>query len=202
MKAYDLNRADTIKEIRRINRNLSARLKRIRGDENLPKFAVEGYDKMLRRVANYKQKAIDEAIAEGKSAKEAMLSDSQLTTILRDIRYINDLKSSRVLSAKYVAEVYTPIKTKLEALSPEQAKRAWKIYEKVQGEAALLDRFKYEIVATATDYIYGGQTDDDAIQDLISEFDKVYEKFTGDIDSAEARVLFTEYLDELRKQFE
>lgn len=192
MKAYDLNRADTIKEIRRINRNLSARLERIRGDENLPQFAVEGYDKFLKRVANLKSKL----------AKGEKLTDNQLTTILRDIRYISDLKSSRVLSAKYVAEVYTPIKTKLEALSPDQRKRAWKIYEKVQGEAAMLDRFKYEIVATATDYIYGGQTDDDAIQDLINEFDKVYEKYAGDVDDAEARVLFTNYLDSLRKQFE
>lgn len=192
MKAYDLNRADTIKEIRRINRNLSTRIERIRGSENLPQFAVEGYDKFRKRVDNMKSK-----LADGEK-----LTDNQLTTLLRDIRYINDLKSSRVLSAKYVAEVYTPIKTKLEALSPEQAKRAWKIYEKVQGEAALLDRFKYEIVATATDYIYGGQQDDDIIQDVINEFDKVYEKFTGEIDNAEARVLFTQYLDSLRKQFE
>lgn len=192
MKAYDLNRADTIKEIRRINRNLSARLERIRGDENLPQFAVEGYDKFIKRVDNLKNK-----LANGEK-----LTDSQLTTILRDIRYINDLKSSRVLSAKYVADVYTPIKTKLEALSPDQRKRAWKIFESIQGEAKMIDRFKYEVVGTATDYIYGGEINDSAIEDILKAFETTYNEFEGDIDSAEARVFFTEILNGLRKQFE
>lgn len=187
MKAYNKSRSETIKEIRRINRNLSARLKRIEGDENLPQFAVEGYNKFIKR--------------HNLNSLETM-TDQQLTTILRDITYLNDLKSARVLGARYTAKIYLPIKEKLEALSPDQRKRAWKIYEKIQGGTGLIDRFKYEVVATATDYIYGGQGDDEAIEEVIREFQTVYERFGGNIDNAKARVLFTEKLDALRREFE
>lgn len=187
MKAYDLTRSETIKEIQRIRKNLSARLKRIEGDENLPQFAVEGFKKLSKRVD---------------FSKLGKLTDKELTTVLRDIKYISDLKSSNVLGAQYVQNVYIPIKQKLDALSPDLRASAWRAFESIQGETSkLVERFKYEIVGTATDYIYGAADNEDTIRDIISAFDDTYTKFNGDIDSEAARIHFTKKLDELRQQF-
>ena len=187
MKAYQLSRSETLKEIRRLNKNLSARLKRIEGDENLPQFAVEGYKKLKSRT-DFQN--LDK------------LTDQQLTTLLRDVRYISDLKSANVRGAKYTQEVYLPIKRKLEALSPNLRGQAFKAYESIIGEVPYDALFKYEIVGTATDYIYGGQDNEDIIADFIPKLTEVYQKQKLEgLSDAEARVLAAEKLEELLQQF-
>lgn len=188
MKAYQLSRSETLKEIRRLNKNLSARLQRIEGDENLPQFAVEGYKKLKSRT-------------DFKNLEN--LTDQQLTTLLRDVRYISDLKSANVRGAKYTQEVYLPIKRKLESLSPNLRGQAFKAYERIIGEVPFDALFKYEIVGTATDYIYGGQNEEDIIADILPVLTDIYEeqKERG-LTNEEARVLAAERLKDLLRQFE
>lgn len=185
MLASQLTPAEMRKESKRLIKNISARISRIEGlGSSAPQYAVNRFRQLEQNLP----------------AKLTDLSDSQLRTLYRDLRYIENLKSSSVKGAKEVAVKFEPIKEKLDALSPTTKKKFWEIYGKLyERTSGTMENFKYELFAANIDYIYGGQEVDKAVMDIIEEYDKTLEYLGGNANDEEIKLLFTQKLRSLRK---
>ena len=184
MKAANLTDKELRKEIRRLDRNLSRRIANIEGlGSSAPQYAINRYREATKDVKSL-----------------SALSNKQLVTLHRDLRYIDALKSSTVKGAKDVAIKFEPIREALEALSPNMRDKFWEIYGKLYERTGnTMEGFKYEIFATNVDYIYGGQEVDKAVFDIINAYDETREQLGGSARDEEIKLLFTQKLQTLRK---
>ena len=179
-----------IKDIRRIERNISKRVANIEQREDLPQFGAESFRKYQQRVKNKL----------GGKKSLTSLTEEQIRTIHRDVRYLNTLKSTSIKGAEQARDMYIPVKEKLEALSPDLRKRFWTIYEKMVDRFGYMEMFKYELFESNIDYIYGGESDEDkAVQEVFDLYDKTLKELGGNVTDEEVKVLFTSKLQTLRK---
>ncbi len=185
MLASQLSPREMRQESRRLIKNISRRIARIEGlGSSAPQYAVNAYRELEKRIPK----------------RLTQLSQKELTTLYRDLRYINALKSSTVKGALQTQSKFEPIKEKLEVLSPDTKKKFWEIYGKLyERTSGTMENFKYELFETNIDYIYGGQEVDKAVADIIEEYDKTLKELGGNVTDEEIKVLFTSKLHSLRK---
>ena len=185
MKASELTNAEMRKESRRLIKNISRRIARIEKlGSTAPQYAVNAYREL--------EKTIPKKLTD--------LSKKELTTLYRDLRYINALKSSTVKGAMQTQTKFEPIKAKLEALSPNTRKKFWEIYGKLyEKTSGTMENFKYEIFGAHIDYIYAGQEVDEAVKEILEEYDKTLEDLGGYATEQEIKQLFTSKLSSLFK---
>lgn len=185
MLASQLTPKEMRQESRKLIKNLSQRIKRIEGlGSSAPQYAVNKFREL--------EKSIPKRLTQ--------LSKEELTTLNRDLRYINSLKTSTVKGALHTQEKFEPVKAKLDALSPDTQKKFWEIYGKLyERTSGTMENFKYELFETNIDYIYGGQEVDKAVTDIINEYDKTLKELGGYATDEEIKVLFTSRLQTLRK---
>lgn len=181
------SKSELIKDIQRLTRNVERRATAIESREDLPQFGAESFRKFEKRVANK---------LDGKSLSS--LSEKDLTTIHRDIRYLNDLKSLNIHGAEKARDVWLPIKEKLAILSPAQREKFWEIYSKLVGENAMLDQFKYEIQDVAIDKVFEAEDVDKTVFDILKAYDESipgYEEYSKMPDYSDTDLSF----DDIRK---
>lgn len=173
------------KESRRLIKNLSRRIARIEGlGSSAPQYAVNHYRELEKRIPSRLTK----------------LSDKELQTLYRDLRYINSLKSSTVKGALQTQETFEPIKAKLETLSKDKQRAFWEIYGKLYETAGgTLENFKYVIYETNIDYVLSGKDVDTAVEEIINEYNKSLEEMGSYASDEEFNILFTSRLQGLRK---
>lgn len=181
MKAIEDDRKTIQTETRRLIKNLSRRIARIEGKENLAQYTVKEYKKL----------------EIPKKLKE--LDDKELTKLYRDLKYVSNLKTSTVKGARTAYNKFEPVKEKLNVLSPEVRDRFWSVYGKLYERNPTMEHFKYEIFDTSIDYIFGGQESDQAVKDIINEYDKTLKELGGNATNDDIKVLFTSKLNKLSK---
>lgn len=190
MLASNKSKSEMIKDIRKIEQNLSRRVANIEKREDLPQFGAESFRKYQQRVKNKL----------GGKKSLTSLTEEQVRTIHRDVRYLNTLKSTSIKGAEQARDMYLPVKQKLETLSPDLRKKFWSIYEKVVERFGYMDMFKYELFESNIDYIYGGESDTDkAVAEIFELYDKTLKELGGNVTDEEIKVLFTSKLQSLRK---
>lgn len=124
----------------------------------------------------------------------------ELRQIYRDLRYTRGLKSSSPEGAISVSQTFTPIKEKLDAMSPTLRQKFWYLYSKVYGESrGLMERFKYEEFKTAVENIDIATDVSDLATQIITKFDEVYKELPRHATDEQRRVLFTDKLKTLFK---
>lgn len=188
MKASNLNANELAKDIRRIEKNLKQRVAHIEAHEDLPQFGAESFRKFEDRL----HRKLD-----GKPLSS--LTEEELRSLHRDIRYINDLKSTSIRGAEIARDKYLPIKERLEALSPELRDRFREAYNKLVGENKLLEQFKYDIMGVDIDMIYGGSQADDIYFTIREVVDKTLEKLGSGYTDEEFKLLLTSELESFLK---
>lgn len=193
MKASELTNAEMRKEIRRLNKNLKRRIaniEKISGNASL--VAVKQYRELKPELANMSN-----------------LNRRELTTLYRDIRYINTLKSSTVRGATAITAKAQELADKLQLYGEYQTIRdvfgstsktivdiLTEAYSKFADLTSqqLADQFKYEIWGTAVDYAYMGQT----AEDIAIRLNELYETIVEGEGSGESdeviKKLFTSKL--------
>lgn len=128
------------------------------------------------------------------------LSDKELRTLYRDLRYIDRLKTSTVKGAKQAQAKFEPIREKLEPLSQPLKDKFWEIYGKVYEElGGTAERFKYEVFDVTTDYIYDGADTDKAVLDIVEQYRTALKELGSNATDEEVKLLFTNQLKTLRK---
>lgn len=186
------DKSELIKEIQRLERNIRKRVENIEAREDLPQFGAESFRKYEKRKANK---------LDGK--KLTSLSEKDLTTLYRDISYLNDLKSLSIKGAEYAKEKYLPIKNMLETFSPNMKEKFREAYSKLVSNYGLTDKyFKYEVQGAEIELMLSGQSNTDEIYRRIKElFDETLFE-NPDANETEIRVLFADKLKDISQRFE
>ena len=187
MVSSELNSEQLVKEIRKINKNLSRRLNRIekRGLE-VSAFAINQY------------KELKEKMPKGKELRK--LDKNELQSYYRDIKYINSLKTSTVKGALNTKNRFEPVQEKLNALSQDKRDKFWEIYGKLYSYNPYLEKFKYEIFDESIDEVYAGEEPDKYVLELINEYDAIVKGLGSKVtDNKIKKKLFTNRIDKMYK---
>ena len=188
MKASNLNANELAKDIRRIEKNLKQRVAHIEAHEDLPQFGAESFRKFEDRL----HRKLD-------GRPLSSLTEEELRTLHRDIRYINDLKSTSIRGAEIARDKYIPVKEKLDVLSPEIKSKFWEIYGKLVDENRLLEQFKYDIMGADISMIYGGTQADEIVETIRELYDTTLEELGRNATDEDIKVLFTSKLESFLK---
>ena len=187
MISSELTEEQLVKEIRRVNKNLSRRLTRIekRGLE-VSTFALNKYN-------DFKEK-----LPVGRELRK--LDKKQLQSLYRDVKYISNLKSSTVKGALSTKNKFEPIRDKLNTLSKTQQEKFWEIYGKLYETNATMEKFKYEIFDESIDEVFGATETDKIVKEIIDEFNETLKELGSEATEEQIRKrLFTNKIDKMYK---
>lgn len=166
MESERLTRAEREQEIRRLYRNISRRLESVKKQSFVPQESIENFARATEMINPHK-------IAQSLHS----MDDKQILNLHRDLRYINSLKSSYVIGSKEYETFWQPIKEKIDPLSENIKTKLWEMYDKVYNISPIYERFKYTIIASATEQVYEGKIDPEAFGKKIEE---LYNEIMGD----------------------
>lgn len=188
MIAYKKTKSDTLKDIRRLERNVRSRVENIEARKDLPQFGAESFRKFEMRVQNYLEKAGVTSISK--------LPEEQIEKISRDIRYLNQLKSTSVKGAELAKEFYVPTKERLDALSPEQEGRTYNIYDRVLSRFMGMENYKYEIQNYIVDRMLEGADNDSIFKEIFDMYDTTIAEYGAMGNEHDIALSFTSKLKE------
>lgn len=108
-----------------------------------PLSPTHALTRMEKIEADLKQKSI------------ADMNKGDLQSLVRELRYTRDLKSSTVSGLQGISDKIAPLKEKLATLSKDLQDKFWDVYQQVYSDTnGQIERFKYEIFqSNIIDYI-------------------------------------------------
>lgn len=173
---------ETKQEIRKLIRNIGRRVKNI---EELGFIAPQYATRKFHELTDNRKSLSD-------------MTEKELNTLYRDLKYVDNLKSSTVKGAIDVGRNFEPIKQDLDTLSESTKKKFWEIYEKFyERTAGTAEAYKYIIFEQNIDEIFSGNTDvDDIVNKLIEAYDKSLMETGGDDENA-MRIRFSSNLEDI-----
>lgn len=188
MYSWDLTPEMMREESRVLIRSLKSRIANVEGlGASAPQHAVNLFRELEKTIPK----------------RLTSLSDKELRTLYRDLKYINALKSSTVQGAKRAQKTFEPIRTTLESLSKPTQDKFWSVYGRMfERLGGIFEDYKYEIMNADIDYILQGQDVDKTTADLIKTFDKTLMELGSSATDEKVRVLFAKKIKELQRQSE
>lgn len=184
MKSNRLSREELISESKRIYKNLSARISRLRELEGVPSYAIERFRE----------------IQEKYPSKYSEMSDKTLREMYRDLRYVDNLKSSRVEGAKSSAKTFEPIKDIIGELDESSQKKIWDLIGRITSDDILADKIKYQALYAAVDLFTGYVPSDEIIARLKDAYFRA-SKSDRNITEEDFIVRFTENIDDILEEY-
>lgn len=175
-------RADLEKEVKRLYKNVSRRIERVRALEDAPTYAVKDFDEATKNFSG--------------STKGMTMKD--LLDLERDLEYINDLKTSSVKGALKAKETFKPIADKLDTFSKTTKDKFWELYGKFMETLNIMDKYKYDVMDIVMDYTTAGVSVDEAVEEMQKKFDTIIEE-RGGFDNRASKIYF-QSLKDLFKQ--
>lgn len=143
MKAVDLSTEELRNEVYKLRRNLMKNMRRVEELSSSP-FSVP----------NYAEKHLGEITKEIKKTPIKNMSDKQLRSTYRKLKYIEGLKSSTLEGAKEtIASGIEEVKEKLSSMSEKKQDKFWDLYEEALHKSGTFERFKYEIFDVYVDKV-------------------------------------------------
>lgn len=166
-------RADLEKEVKRLYKNVSRRIERVRALEDAPTYAVKDFDEATKNFSG--------------STKGMTMKD--LLDLERDLEYINDLKTSSVKGALKAKETFKPIADKLDTFSKSTKDKFWELYGKFMETVNIMDKYKYNVMDVVMDYTTAGVSVDKAMEEMQKKFDTIIEE-RGGFDNNASKMYF------------
>lgn len=173
---------ETKQEIRKLIRNIGRRVKNIEElGESAPQYATKRFHEITDN-----RKPLSE------------MTEKELNTLYRDLKYVDNLKSSTVKGAILVQHNFEPYNNVLQILSENARKKFWEIYDKFyERTAGTAEAYKYIIFEQNIDEILSGNTDvDEIVHNLIEAYDKSLMETGGDDENA-MRIRFSSNLEDI-----
>lgn len=166
-------RADLEKEVKRLYKNVSRRIEKVRALEDVPTYAVKDFDEATKNF----------------SGKTKGMTMKDLLDLERDLEYINDLKTSRVKGALKAKETFKPIADKLDTFSKSTKDKFWELYGKFMETVNIMDKYKYNVMDVVMDYTTAGISVDEAVKEMQKKFDTIIEE-RGGFDNNASKMYF------------
>lgn len=184
MKAHSQDAKSLRKDIYKLRKSLRENIREVgeasKASSLIPTDAVQQMRKLEKQM---REKAVSK------------LNTSELTTLYRKLKYVDNLKSSTLEGAKTTAERWTPIKRNLDSLSQEQRDKWWGIYENLYKYYSGFQNYKYDIF-NVIDSNFGTDYNENIVGNIIDAYDEILMN-SENMTDAEIMLLFTEKLKEL-----
>lgn len=188
MRFDNMTRRQAENEITRLYKNIDRRL------QNVKKVNIEGYDiNKTGAITNF-EKFNDKYDMD----KLKSYSDKDIHSMLRSLRYINNLKSSSVKGAKDIAKKGGEILNILEKVrnNKDNDDKISSIVSKLEELSnGLTEYFKYDIINIVDREIKGGKDEREILATLHDIFEESYER--GQQTNVNYKLLFASKLKEL-----
>lgn len=165
-------RADKIKEIQRLKRNIERRLKRISTNTKLQKQFGEGLNNQAFR--SYRK------IKRPRNLKTA--KDKTVNEYLRRLRQFNKEKFTTVRGyqkyklweVKFVEDAFQDVGAiQRKGLLTDLKDKLFEIYGKFVNDKMFVEKYKYDIWRSITSSILEGQTDEQIYQTIMNKYDEL-----------------------------
>ena len=143
MLGSNLTRDEYIKEIKKLRKEIGARVRRIEAGESLPQFASERYRELTSQIRG----------------KLSNYSLNELKDVYRDMYEIGQMKTSTVAGAKRYNYIVG------------MDKNVRKLYNKLVEENALFEHFKYDILEFIDKWMNKGKSEAEIAEQLRSEYE-------------------------------
>lgn len=166
------------KETRRLVKNISRRLERVR---------KLGFRRTPPSLSSFERLDIPK--------KLSSLSDKDLNSLFRQLEYINTLKTSTVKGAIKYQESFGKIFDVIEGFSKENKDKFWEAYGKTyENMPTIAEKYKYIIFDEIIDYqLQGGIDPDKFAQEALNAFINVQLEY-GEKDNETFRILYSQEL--------
>lgn len=118
----------------------------------------------------------------------------------RQIRYLNDLKTTRFSTAVGTGRQYEPIRQYVSKLSPEEKQEFFKVYQKLYERTSSYEKFKYELFEDMLDYrkaVKGNEEMYQQLADIIIQARDTIDRDFYDLEQSERDALFRESMQDL-----
>lgn len=137
MKAQNFTHDELKREVKRLERNLSRRVKRIEGlGKQASQYLPQGY----------------RTLRQENPTKISQMSPKELRTYYRELSRLNSAKSSTVQGAKASRKTFGYTEDILSNLDDEQKRKMFEIYDRIAEEFLEYGaEFKYELFEVAAD---------------------------------------------------
>lgn len=177
MRSRKLTADEMRAESRRLYRNISARMKNIRGQETpVLNNALDRFRTLQETYIRYTSK----------------MDESTLRKYYRDLKYIDNLKSSTVAGAIAAKKAVDERLSFKDQFTEKQWKKIENVYNKLVENNALLDRFKYDLEKAIGTRVKSRKGVDAIIEEIERAYGTAYEEFYDDDDAL--AIQFTENL--------
>lgn len=200
MKAPNLTQEELKREVKRLERNIRARAKRIESRGN--------------QASQYLPREYRKLIQENPK-KISQMTPKELRSFYRGLNRLNSAKSATVEGATQSRETFGYTEDVLSRLSEEQKKKMFDIYDRIAEEFLEYgSEFKYELFEVAADitekytgrdknfyYDYDDDDSTEAVEEaLYQELEDLYERQQlNDYDKEELRDDFISLIERFRK---
>lgn len=162
MESTDLTKEELLKEVRRLRKNIGGRIKKIDAlNIDLNRSASKDFKKFLQTYKNI-----------GKDTTE-----KELRSAYRDLKYIDQLKTSTVKGAKKAYEDFKDVEGLVNILSPGKQKEFWDVYQKLyEVSGGMAERFKYDVFSEVINAEIQGVDMEELALKITELYEKVYER--------------------------
>lgn len=146
-------------DLRRLYRRISSRIKNI---ESTKRDLIE---------QSYSAANTFNELVEKYGAPKKSMDDKTLRTYYRDLKYIDNLKTSTVKGATETHEMLKDFYGMYGALSDETQDKFWSVYKQLyERTGGLIERYKYEVFDTAIMDMFSG----DSVENIVENLYKLY----------------------------
>lgn len=166
MKAQNLTQEELKREVKRLERNIKARARRIeRLGEQASQYLPREYRKLLQE----------------NPTKISQMSLKELRSYYRGLKRLQSAKSATVKGAKQTRQSFGYTEDVLSNLDEEQKKKVFSIYDRISEEFLEYgSEFKYELLEISADiiekYSNGDDETEDILADLYEDLENLYER--------------------------
>lgn len=157
--------------ISKYRRNLQSRFKNIEsrvksGKVNISTFSLDEYGDFVKNIPS--------------KSKLKKMKPSDINAMLRDVLYIDSLKSSSVKGAIQSYRVFNETQKRLDSMSENLKAKFWDTWKKIYNDNRILEYFKYTIFDTLSQEITNENSDELAIK-IDEAYRKAYERTHNDV---------------------
>lgn len=191
MKANQLKGEYLLKEVEDLYEELNDRI-----------YEIEKAGYSLKKDASHRFRELQKKVPNNFSE----LNDKELRSIYRELKYIDDLKTSTLRGAEEAQTMYKDIEDIVDKLGPRVKQRFWKLYDNLyeRNQLAAL-AYKYDILnalSTSTEKSRSKMKDMSRVEEeIMNMFDILETGFDGDYTSPEFSAYLTDTLQYINTKY-
>ena len=131
------------------------------------------------------------------------LNEKDLRSLNRELRQIDELKSSTLAGAEQAYEMYGDIEEMIESFGPRIKEKFWEAYDRIYGNKEIAaNLYKYDVLREMATEVYKSRSKKKTLEEIEESIVKALEFVSGDISLEEAKEIANRSFEVKKAEFE